>query len=94
MYIEKGSLSGATTPLLNVAVDAVDAIAEVEKDAGLNRGVSARSRVIIVPRSGVVKGRNKRRREAVVRILASQKQTERKVQKAVPLICYKSVMTN
>lgn len=65
MYIEKGSLSDATILLLNDAVDAVDAInalVKVEKAAGLNRGVSARSRVIIVPRSGVVKGRKNKER--------------------------------
>lgn len=77
MYIEKGSLSSATTPLLNDALDAVDALAEVKRDAGLNRGVSACSRAIIVPRSGVVKGRSKKR-VSVVRFLASQKQTQRK----------------
>lgn len=89
MYIEKGSLSSATTPLLNDALDAVDALAEVKRDAGLNRGVSACSRAIIVPRSGVVKGRSKKKRVSVVRFLDSQKQTQRKSKKSSPVDPYR-----
>lgn len=76
-------------PLLNDAVDAVDALAKVEKDTGLSRGVSARSRVIIVPRGGVVKGRNKNEEEKLSVSFSSlrNKQNEN-LQKAVPLIHY------